>query len=111
MGVTNWERPARIDELDSGGERRILAYTDEIMLVHYSLKPGDEGAPHSHEETVQASFVIEGSLELLGEYSTTVEAGDSYVIPPGITHGVQAKEPCQVIDAFSPPLEKYKPES
>lgn len=110
MGVTKWGSPARIDELDGSGERRILAYTDDIMLVHYSLEAGDEGAPHSHQEAVQASFVIEGSLELLGEYSTTIEAGDSYVIPPGITHGVRAKEACRVIDAFSPPLEKYKPE-
>jgi quercetin dioxygenase-like cupin family protein len=111
MGVTNWENPARIDELDGGGERRILAYNDEMMLVHYSLEAGDEGAPHTHEKTVQASFVIEGSLELLGEYSTTIEAGDSYVVPPGTTHGVRAKESCKVIDAFSPPLEKYDPDS
>jgi Uncharacterized conserved protein, contains double-stranded beta-helix domain len=110
MGVTNWENPTKIDELDGNGERRILAYTDEMMLVHYSLESGAEGALHSHEDTVQASFVIEGSLKLLGEYSTTVEAGDSYVIPPGIRHGVRANEPCKVIDAFSPPLEKYKPE-
>ena len=109
MDITNWENPARIDELDGGGERRVLAYTDDMMLVHYSLDEGDEGEPHSHQETVQASFVIEGSLELLGEYSTIVEAGDSYVIPPNTTHGVRAKEPCKVIDAFSPPLEKYKP--
>lgn len=110
MDVTSWEDPVRVDELDGGGEWRILAHTDDMMLVHYSLEEGERGAPHSHQETVQASFVIEGSLELLGEYSTTVEAGDSYVIPPGTTHGVRAKEEYKVIDAFSPPLEKYKPE-
>ena len=110
MGITRWNRPNRIDELAGGGERRVLAYTDDVMLVHYSLEAGDEGAPHSHEETVQASFVIEGRLELLGEYAATVTAGDSYVIPPGTTHGVRAKEACKVIDAFSPPLEKYTPD-
>ena len=110
MGVTNWEDPTRVDELDGGGERRVLAHSEDMMLVHYSLEEGDEGALHSHQQTVQASFVIEGSLELLGEYSSTVEACDSYVIPPGVTHGVRAKESCRVIDAFSPPLEEYKPE-
>ena len=110
MGVNRWENPTRIDGLDGSGERRVLGYTDDMMLVHYSLEAGDEGAPHSHQETVQASFVIEGSLELLGEYSTTVETGDSYVIPPGTTHGVRASESCEVIDAFSPPMEDYMTE-
>jgi len=109
MKINSWEDPLRVDEFDSGGERRVLGYTDDMMLVHYSLDSGDEGSLHSHEDTVQASFVIEGSLELLGEYSATIEAGDSYLIPPGTVHGVRVTESCKVLDAFSPPLDKYKP--
>ena len=108
MAVNRWNDPERIDEL--AGERRILGYTDEMMLVHYTLEEAAVGEPHSHEEATQASFVIEGSLELTGEYSTTVEAGDSYIIPPRTEHGVRVLEPCKVIDAFSPPLETYLPE-
>lgn len=110
MDITDWDEPARIDELD-GGERRILACTDEMMLVHYTLEAGAEGAPHSHDETTQASFVVEGSLELCGAYSRTLEAGDSYVVPPGTEHGVRALEPCRVVDAFAPPLETYRPDT
>ncbi|PSP65421.1 cupin domain-containing protein [Halobacteriales archaeon QH_8_64_26] len=110
MKINEWEDPTKIDQLDGGGERRILGYTDDIMLVHYSLEARDEGAPHSHEETTQASFMIEGSLELLGEYSAIVEAGDSYIVPPGVVHGVRAREPCKVIDIFSPPVECYVPD-
>ena len=110
MGVHTWDDPVRIDEFESGGERRVLGYTEEMMLVHYSLHEGDEGELHSHDETVQASYVIDGRLELRGEYDTTVGPGDSYVIPPGTTHGVYAETPCNVIDAFSPPLDAYKPE-
>jgi quercetin dioxygenase-like cupin family protein len=109
MKINSWEDPLRVDEFDSGGERRVLGYTDDMMLVHYSLDSGDEGSLHSHEDTVQASFVIEGSLELLGEYSATIEAGDSYLIPPDTVHGVRVTESCKVLDAFSPPLDKYKP--
>lgn len=109
MGVNRWDDPERIDDMGADGTRRVLGYTDEMMLVHYTLSEGAVGEPHSHEQTVQASFVIEGSLELLGEYSTTVTAGDSYVIPPGTEHGVRVTEDCQVIDAFTPPLEQYLP--
>ncbi len=108
MEINTWEDPIRIDEFHTGGKRRVLGYTDEMMLVHYSLNAGEEGSPHNHEDTVQASFVIEGCLELLGEYSATIKAGDSYLIPPGTVHGVRATEPCKVLDVFSPPLDQYK---
>ncbi|ELY76414.1 hypothetical protein [Natrinema pallidum] len=39
-----------------------------------------------------------------GERSPPLEAGDSYVVPPGTVHGVRALEPCRVVDAFAPPL-------
>jgi quercetin dioxygenase-like cupin family protein len=91
MVVNRWDDPERIDTLDGGGERRVLGSTDEMLLVHYSLEEGEVGPPHSHDET-------------------TVEAGDSYVLSPGTTHGVRALESCRVIDAFSPPLEAYRPD-
>ncbi len=108
MGINRWDDPVRSEELAETGERRVLGYTAEMMLVHYSLPAGATGEPHSHEETTQATFVIDGELELLGEYDRTVAAGDSYIIPPGTLHGVRVTEACRVIDAFSPPLEKYK---
>ena len=107
MGINRWDDPNGIDDVE-GGERRILGMTDEMMLVHYTLPEGAVGEPHSHEETTQASFVIEGALELTGAYSSTIEAGDSYIIPPKTEHGVRVIEDCKVIDAFSPPLEKYR---
>ncbi|WP_222917147.1 cupin domain-containing protein [Natrinema sp. SYSU A 869] len=109
MDITEWDDPNRIDDL-AGGERRVLSATDELMLVHYSLEAGAEGEPHAHDETTQATFVIEGTLELRGERSRTLEAGDSYVVPPGTVHGVRALEACRVIDAFTPPLETYRSE-
>ena len=108
MAVNRWDDPERIDELE--GERRVLGYTDELMLVHYSLEEGAVGEPHSHEETTQASFVYEGSLELTGEFSTGIEARDSYIVPPGTEHGVRVLEPCNVIDAFAPTLDRSRSE-
>ncbi|MFA9502415.1 cupin domain-containing protein [Natrinema sp. H-ect1] len=106
MDITEWDDPERIDDLE-GGQRRVLSSTDDLVLVHYALEEGAEGEPHAHEEATQATFVIEGRLELRGEYSGIVEAGDSYAVPPGTIHGVRALEPCRVIDAFTPPLEAY----
>lgn len=88
----------------------MLAHGEDLMLVGYSLEAGAEGAPHSHEETTQASFAVEGRLELRGDRPATVTAGDSYVVPPGTVHGVRATEPTVVLDAFAPPLPAYLPE-
>jgi len=110
MEITTWESPTRVDDLDGGGQRRVLAFTDELMVVHYDLPEGGTGEPHAHEETTQASFVVEGRLELVGETARTLGAGDSYVIPPGTVHGVRAVTDCTVVDVFSPPLDAYTPE-
>lgn len=42
--------------------------------------------------------------------SAAVAAGDSYVVPPGTTHGVRATEPTEALDVFAPPLPEYLPE-
>ncbi|ELY68022.1 pectin degradation protein [Natrinema versiforme JCM 10478] len=38
MGITEWDDSERIDGFE-GGQRRVLAATDDLMLVHYALEP------------------------------------------------------------------------
>lgn len=87
MDVVRWDDPRDLEVPFEGAERRELAATDELSLVHNLIPGGEEYPPHTHQETVQGVFVVEGSIEVFGDRSVTLDEGDSCVIPPGIHHG------------------------
>ncbi|UPV76759.1 cupin domain-containing protein (plasmid) [Halorussus limi] len=106
---TNWTNPSKIDRPYEGIERRVLSYTDELMLVHYTVAEGAVFPEHEHDETVQAVFVIDGCIELFGDREGRLAAGDSFVVHPGVRHGIEGVAPrTQLIDAFNPPIERYR---
>ena len=56
------------DKTPDGNLRRILCYTDELMMVEFAFEKGGEGWMHSHPH-VQSSYVAEGLFEV-------IDAGD-----------------------------------
>lgn len=106
MAIRKWNDPYRVDDL-GGAKRRVLAFNDDLMLVHYTFEPGTTTALHSHDEITQSVYVIDGKVNFVGEYGTTLETGDSVIVPPGTTHGVEAVERTELIDSFTPPIERY----
>lgn len=100
--------PFKEETAYDGIQRRVLAFTDDLMLVHYTVEADAVFPGHTHDETHQAVYVIEGEVELFGDRETTLSAGDSFVVGPGIEHGVRGRaERSQLIDAFAPPIEAY----
>lgn len=61
---------------------------------------------HPHE---QAGFVMEGEVEFtVGGEKRLLRAGDYYIIPGGVPHGVRVlSRPARCMDIFSPPREEY----
>lgn len=89
-------------DLGGGNRRRVILHTDELMLVDFSFDKGAVGAPHSHSH-VQASYVAEGSFEVtIGDRTETLSAGDSFIVPSNVVHGVKALEAGRLIDSFTP---------
>jgi len=85
-----------------GNKRRIVAWTDEMMMVEFAFEEGGEGWMHSHPH-VQASHVAEGRFEVtVGERVATLSAGDSFIVPSGVRHGVKALEKGRLVDCFTP---------
>jgi quercetin dioxygenase-like cupin family protein len=85
-----------------GNRRRVVLHTPELMVVEFAFEAGGEGWKHSHPH-VQASYVAEGSFEVtVGERVATLSAGDSFIVPSGVTHGVRALEGGRLIDSFTP---------
>ncbi|MDX0901748.1 cupin domain-containing protein [Sinorhizobium medicae] len=89
-------------ELGQGNRRRVILHTDELMLVEFAFEKDGIGAPHSHPH-VQASYIAEGRFEVTaGEQTQVLSAGDSFIAPSGVVHGVRALDAGRLIDSFTP---------
>lgn len=82
------------------GERQMAAW---VTLDAASVVP-----PHAHPHE-QIGTVLEGELEMMiGGETRRLTGGDTYVIPPEVSHGaVAGPAGCVVLDLFSPPREDY----
>ena len=92
--------------------RRIVCYTDELMMVEFAFEKGGEGWLHSHPH-VQSSYVAEGAFEVtINGRTETLVAGDSFIVPSGLQHGVKALEKGRLVDCFTPHRADFlKPQS
>lgn len=85
-----------------GNKRRVLLYTDELMMVEFAFEKDAIGALHSHPH-VQASYVAEGVFEVtIDGKAETVSAGGAFIVPSGLVHGVKALEKGRLVDSFTP---------
>ncbi|WP_313691080.1 cupin domain-containing protein [Halorarum halobium] len=83
-----------------------LAAGEEMNVQHFTIDPGAEVPSHSHPHE-QSGIITAGTLTFRLDDGETVtcEAGDSYVLAGGETHGVvnDGEEPVTGVDVFSPP--------
>ena len=85
-----------------GNRRRVLVHTDELMVVEFAFDKDAIGALHSHPH-VQASYVADGRFEVtIDGKMQTLAAGDSFIVPSGLVHGVKALEAGRLVDSFTP---------
>ena len=106
MHVLNKER-----EYQSAGEgavRKVLAYSKNIMNVELQFEAGAIGAMHCHPHE-QIGYVIEGSLiyKEEGQQDVTLMAGDSYLVPPNVRHGIECVTAVKLLDIFTPMREDF----
>jgi quercetin dioxygenase-like cupin family protein len=85
-----------------GNRRRVLLHTDELMMVEFAFEKGGIGALHSHPH-VQSSYVAEGRFEVtIDGQVQTLAAGDGFIVPSNLVHGVKALEAGRLVDTFTP---------
>jgi quercetin dioxygenase-like cupin family protein len=88
---------------------RIRTYwKDNMLLSHVTLQPGAVVPIHSHHHE-QGGIMISGTLTFtIGDEVRECKAGDMYIIPGDVKHGVVAgPEGAIVLDIFSPVREAY----
>ena len=99
-----WNFNDRIDAevCAEGVERKILAYTDELMCVENHFKKGAVGALHHHPHT-QITYVVSGSFEFeIDGVRRVIKPGDALLKRNDIEHGCVCLEDGILLDIFTP---------
>lgn len=83
--------------------RQVLSDHPSLMVVAFRFgEQGAIGALHNHPH-VQSTYVESGRFRFtLGDEERDVGPGDSFVIPPDLTHGCVCIEPGTLVDCFTP---------
>jgi quercetin dioxygenase-like cupin family protein len=100
MSVRRWlEEP--VEELSPSIGRQVV-HTETMTIARIHLRSGAAVPRHSHPHE-QIANVLEGRLRfVVGEEELVVSAGESVIVPGGVSHEVEALADSLVLDVFSP---------
>ncbi|MBX0293265.1 cupin domain-containing protein [Haloarcula nitratireducens] len=108
LTIGTWDDPFKTEAAYEGIERRVLCFDEETMQVHYTVEAGAVFPEHEHEETRQTVYVVDGAIDLFGDHEKRLEAGDSFIVGPGVRHGVRGvADRTELLDTFTPRIEAY----
>ncbi|MDO9629326.1 MAG: cupin domain-containing protein [Acholeplasmataceae bacterium] len=83
-------------------ERRVLAHTEDMMMVELSAKSGAVIPIHQHIH-VQMTYILEGVFEIdLNGAKMILKKGDSLFIESNQTHGSLCLSEGKLLDVFTP---------
>ncbi len=109
MKGQRWVYYEDIEPQNMGGGvvRRVLAYSDDLMVVENTFEKGAVGALHSHPHT-QITYVKSGSFAFTidGE-DHVVKEGDTLLKTNGVEHGCICLEAGVLLDIFNPYREDF----
>lgn len=92
---------------EPGVTRKVMAYSDAVMMCEISFEKGAAGNVHSHPHT-QVTYIAEGRFEFTIDGETkTVAKGDSVLMPPDAVHGVVCLEAGKLVDVFNPKRDEF----
>jgi quercetin dioxygenase-like cupin family protein len=94
-------------EVAPGIKRKIMTYSEGLMLVKVAFEKGAIGVLHKHPH-LQVTYIAEG------KFTTTVNGnskllvkGDVFYAPTNVEHGVFCEEEGMLIDVFNPYREDF----
>ena len=96
-----------LKDLGGGVSRRVLAHTDQLMIVEVNFEAGGEGSVHTHPH-FQNTYVRSGRFRFTvdGE-PVEVGPGDTLAFPSNIPHGTLCLEAGTLLDVFTPMREDF----
>ena len=105
----NWKFNNEINAVPCapGIERKILAYTNELMCVENHFEKGAVGALHHHPHT-QITYVVSGQFEFeINGVKKIVNPGDTMLKKDSVEHGCVCLKKGVLLDIFTPMREDF----
>lgn len=97
-----FHRDIPLTDLGGGLKRKILAYTEQMMIVEVCFDVGGVGTLHTHPH-LQLTYVKSGRFRFNIEgREVEVSEGDTIHFPSGAEHGTLCLEAGVLLDIFSP---------
>lgn len=98
------EKPEAWHDFIPGVRRRILTATSACTVTLYKLKGGSNVPLHSHHQAQYGLCLEGGGMFTVGDKSWKLKKGDSYYIPPSVTHGlkIDADGETTLVEVFTP---------
>ena len=89
-------------DLGGGVVRRVLAYSDDLMVVESTFEKGAVGSLHHHPHT-QITYVVSGVFEFeIDGVKSVVKKGDTLLKMNDVVHGCVCLEAGVLLDIFNP---------
>lgn len=106
MFTENKDIPTK--NLGGGTMRKILSYSQNLMICELQFEKGSIGAKHSHPHE-QIGYVISGKIiyQEEGCEDKVLVTGDSYYVAPHAVHGIEVLEETKLLDVFTPMREDF----
>ena len=97
-----YQKDVPLRDLGGGVTRRVLAYSEQLMIVEVNFEAGGVGSVHTHPHC-QNTYVKSGRFRFTidGE-PVEVGPGDTIAFPPDIPHGTLCLEVGTLLDMFTP---------
>ena len=94
-------------EVAPGVRRKVLAYSDGLMVCELHFAKGAVGALHEHPHE-QCSYIVSGAIEFdIGGQKQVVRAGDATYKQPHVVHGAVCLEEGVLLDIFTPARQDF----
>lgn len=104
MNVQNYFKgeDSPLQDLGGGVQRRVLAHSDNLMVVEVHFEEGAIGSLHSHVHE-QITYVVSGEFEFnIDGHKMLLKAGDTTYKQPNVEHGAVCKKKGVLLDIFTP---------
>jgi len=91
-----------------------IGNTEGLTFGRVTIKQGESNPRHGHFNCEEVLYLLRGRLEhTVGDESTTLEPGDTLVIPPGVFHNAVSvgDEDADMIVAYDSGVRDFQKES